>query len=604
MKEAPIEMIHNYKDAFEIGKQYIDALSDSVRVSYHAEMTTLLPLETASKRWKMTLPALQNTLTYIFEKLHHPCYMLCVVDDTFKIYKLVMKDSSPTFVEAIKTHHIPKLEKNDTITEKQRNFIKSKLNSADNIRVMQCILKEQKLESSNYDMINEYIKVLSEIKLPNGVFILNLTDAVILKNDGKEPFPMVTGDVNLGKYNFREYIPILGMSGQKRYRDVPIPNYDDVEMAMSKAKQQEMNDFTTDWNDKKITKAVFRGGPSGCGYTSETNMRIKLAEMKSEYLDVGITGNSDSINSKAIKFDPKYGLGMMNLNLKPVKRLSMAEQSNYKYIIHIDGNVNAYRLLTTMCTGSLILRVGSEYRSWVDHMIESGVHYVSVKPDLSNLHSCIRSCIKNDKLCRQIANAGRELATSLLQKEYMKNHFQNIFWFFSKYQSPPQPAKTKPMSPPSLPYPAYPKLNIKKKVKPVVKPSSPTTPPPPPQLAYPGSPQYPPPALQKNTEVIHKKWKLPSPSPPQPPSTSPPPKPRKYIKPLIKPPSPETPVTPNKDDLSSPDDTPPHLKNKPNSKTKKGGYVIGSSRSTRSTRSTRNRRSRRIRSRNIEQRVF
>jgi hypothetical protein len=396
------------------------------------------------------------------------------------------------------------------------------------------------------------------------------------------------------------------MSGQKRYRDVPIPNYDDVEMAMSKSKQHEMKAFTTNWDHKKITKAVFRGGPSGCGYTSETNMRIKLAEMKSEYLDVGITGNSDSINSKAIKFDPKYGLGMMNLNLKPVKRLSMAEQSNYKYIIHIDGNVNAYRLLTTMCTGSLILRVGSEYRSWVDHMIEPGLHYVSVKSDLSDLHSCIRSCMKNDTLCRQIADAGRELATSLLQKEYMKNHFQNIFWFFSKYQSPPKQAKTKPIPPPSLPYPPYPKLNIKKKGKPVVQPSSPTTPPPPPPpppLAYPGSPQYPPPALQKNTEIIHKKWKLPSSSPQQPPSPSspPPPKTKKYIKPRIQPPSPPTPPTPDKYDISSPDDTTPHLKRKPNGKTKKGGYVIGSSSSARSTRS---RRSRRMRSRNIEQLVF
>lgn len=451
----PIEMISDYDKAFELGKEYIDASHHSARVhdSYKPDIpTTALPIETSSARWNLTLTALKNTLTYIFEKLHHPCYMLCVSDNRFKIVKLVMKDASPTFVDAIRKHHIPQLEKNKTITHDQRQNITQKLRKMmqdDNIRIMQCIVKEQKLESSNYDMIREYMNLLSEMKLPNGVFILNLTDAVILKNDGKEPFPMVTGDAKLGNYNFSYYIPILGMSGQKGYRDIPIPNYDDVEIAMSDKKKKEMSEFTTLWKNKSIQKAVFRGGPTGCGYTAETNMRIKLAGMKSNYLDVGITGNSfsKSVNSKSIKFDPTYGLGMMNVNLKPVPRLTMAQQSKYKYIIHVDGNVNAYRLLTTMCTGSLIIRVSSEYRSWVDHLIQAGVHYVPVKPDLSNLDSCIRWCIKHDEKCEKIAAAGREFATSVLQKEFMKNYFQNIFWVFSKHHSNTNVKSLTPASP-------------------------------------------------------------------------------------------------------------------------------------------------------------
>jgi hypothetical protein len=46
--------------------------------------------------------------------------------------------------------------------------------------------------------------------------------------------------------------------------------------------------------------------------------------------------------------------------------MTLKEQSRFKYIVHIDGNVNAYRLLTTMKTGSVILRVVSEYTSWAD----------------------------------------------------------------------------------------------------------------------------------------------------------------------------------------------------------------------------------------------
>ena len=52
---------------------------------------------------------------------------------------------------------------------------------------------------------------------------------------------------------------------------------------------------------------------------------------------------------------------MDKIKCKNQKGMPMEEQSKYKYIIHIDGNVNAYRLLNSMLTGSLILRVKSEY---------------------------------------------------------------------------------------------------------------------------------------------------------------------------------------------------------------------------------------------------
>jgi hypothetical protein len=587
MKDAPIPFIDNYHDAYELGKKYIDALNESVQVPYKPEIITELPLETASKRWSMTLTALRNTLTYIFKKLHHPCYMVCISDNQLKVVKLVMKDSSETFKDAIRRRHIPNLQKNKMITPEQRHTITKKLNNmihSDKLRIMQCIVKKQNLESSNFQMIQQYIHLLSEMKLPNGVFILNLTDAVILKNDGHEPFPLVTGDVKLDEYNFREYIPILGMSGEKRYRDVPIPNYDDVEIALSSQKQKEIHYFTTAWKDKKIIKAVFRGGPSGCGYTAETNMRIKLAGMKSEYLDVGITtsGTSNSIQNQSIKFDPKYGLGMMNLHhLKPVGRLTMAEQSKYKYIIHIDGNVNAYRLLTTMCTGSLILRVSSEYRSWVDHLIQPGVHYVPVKSDLSNLHSCIKWCLKQDGKCEEIAKNGRELASSVLQKEYMKNHFQNIFWFFSNYRTPIRDKNPSQPFPPPLQYDVnLPIPRMFKKKKPVDKlPSPRTTPPSHKKDSYPKSPSYSP--VHKNEtydDILHMQWKFPiKPSSPKTPSSlsqtpllsTPHRKLSKSSSPFVSSPSVSPPITPETP-ISSPGDSPPHV-----NKTKiKGGYVI------------------------------
>lgn len=428
-----MEVIDNYDDALKIGKVYIDHLKVSSREPFETYNNSPLPQETQNKKWSMSLQALKNTLEYIFKKLHHPCYMLCIMDNTFVLYKFKMATASPTFEKAIKTQHVPMLKKNKLIKPYQKEFILKSLQNP--VRVLQCILKIQTgKQATDEPKINEYHSVMYDMKLPNGVFILNLTDAVILTNDGTEPFPMVTGNLPLGKYNFNEYLPIMTMSSQFGYADIPIPNYDDIFIIYDDAKLLEFNTFNTVWNKKTIKKAVFRGGPSGCGYTPQTNMRIKLALMKSVYLDVGLSGKGKSIDSRSIKFDPVYGLGMLNTGIKPASFLSMAEQSNYKYIIHIDGNVNAYRLLTTMRTGSLILRVSSAYISWVDHMIYPGTHYLPIKPDLSDLENCIEWCIKNDDKCKLIAKAGLDFAISVLKKEYIKSYFQKVLWSLSDYQ--------------------------------------------------------------------------------------------------------------------------------------------------------------------------
>ena len=47
-------------------------------------------------------------------------------------------------------------------------------------------------------------------------------------------------------------------------------NYDDINLYLSDL------DFKINWDEKELNKAVFRGGPTGCGYTHTTNQRLKL----------------------------------------------------------------------------------------------------------------------------------------------------------------------------------------------------------------------------------------------------------------------------------------------------------------------------------------
>lgn len=420
-------VVRSYDEAYKIGKPYIKTQTHPST----AQMGIFnMPSQVSESVWEISDKALENTLKYVCEYLHHQCYMLCIENNDILLCKLEMGTTAPVFSEIIE-EQLWDVNTNPTMTQKQIKFVQDSIEkNIGKLRVMQCVVKpygkgkgadvDADVDSDN----NEYLKLLEGLDLPNGVFILNLTDALILRNDGKSPFTMVTGKVGLGKYDFNKHIPILSMSGQRNYLDIPMPNYDDIANFYKPNPQMK-----TEWADKKIAKAVFRGGPTGCGYTERTNMRIKLAKMASNLIDVELTGKGPTIDSNSIRFDPKYGLGMLNTGIpSSTSFLTMADQSNYKYIIHVDGNVNAYRLLTTMATGSLILRVTSQYKSWVDHMINHMTHYVPVKANLSDLLGVIQWCKKNDTECKKIAKAGMEFARSILSEAYIKGYIKQLLW--------------------------------------------------------------------------------------------------------------------------------------------------------------------------------
>jgi DNA-directed RNA polymerase subunit E'/Rpb7 len=428
MKSNPIRQINSLKDAQSIGNQVFSQLKSGEPTEYKREVNGIrveYPEELKDPLWNISKEALFNTLHYIFNIIHHQCYLVCIANQVISMYRL----SDPT-IGKLYENAIAKakqnIDKNKNIEEAQKKFIKS----FKPIRVMQCVIKNRISQEKDN---NEYLDLLKRLLLPDGLFIFNLTDAVILRKDGRHPFPMVVGNIQLDKA--KSYLPIFTMSRQIGYKDIPMPNYDELKWVYdSSVKDTKYDGFITEWDDKSIGKAVFRGGPTGCGYTVETNMRLKLYTLATDNadLDVQLSGKEGTIDTRSVRFDPKYGLGMLNTKFPPAdKFLTMAEQSNYKYLIHIDGNVNAYRMLYTMSTGSLLLRVESEYKSWAEQYMKKNIHYISIASDLSNLNDVIRWCKINDKKCKEIAQNGMKLARSILTPEFIDNYFQMLFSKFS-----------------------------------------------------------------------------------------------------------------------------------------------------------------------------
>jgi hypothetical protein len=106
--------------------------------------------------------SLDNTLKYIFD-IKYTCYMLCVANRIPTLYKLESKSGNPA------------IDKQINKTLKQRK-IKAKTKTW---RVMGCIVKPFKKEPS---FAKEWVRFLDTLKdrLPDGVFILSLSDSLLL----------------------------------------------------------------------------------------------------------------------------------------------------------------------------------------------------------------------------------------------------------------------------------------------------------------------------------------------------------------------------------------------------------------------------------------
>lgn len=387
-----MRILKNFQEILEIGKDCLEkrqkqkkpVISDGIK-KYP---------EQVNGPWEQSPEALENTIKYIFDYLHHSCYMMCVVEGKPTMYKIINRETIPSIKKTLK---------------------RKSISTKKTWRVLQCVLKEyskQEVTSVEWD------RFLNEVQfpLPDGVYILNLTDAVLLRKDGKDPW-----NLSLGTFQgSSKFLPILGGSSKVGYHDIPIPNYDDARIILGYDKLPEVE---TNWENKKPI-AVFRGGSTGCGTTSETNMRIKLSNMKSESLDVGLV----QVTNK-MKFDPLKGLSLIKKSdVGMAGFLSMTEQSKYKYMIHVDGNVAAYRLLKTMLLKSVILKVEGEYLLWVDYLLKPWKHYVPVKADLSDLEEMVKWCQDNDSKAKKIAEEGYKFAEKHLTKSYVMSTFAKILW--------------------------------------------------------------------------------------------------------------------------------------------------------------------------------
>lgn len=324
------------------------------------------------------------------------------------------------------------------------------------------------------DMIGEACRCR---EMPDCEFFLNKRDYPQLKYNVQkkvlvEPYGFLYDkddrdaeqDVPLPKDRvYKTYAPVVSFYGSSndRFVDVPWPSSEDWEAAiglvfphtfMHKKDQNGVavfdskpRDLFTDvnfqqfertWEDDRRNTAFFRGTATGGGVTIETNQRLKLAHLSHSWeqepttqglLDAKLVGwnvRDKKIATSAMTFvrPDTFQFDAGKHHYTPIY-----EQSNYKYLIYVDGHCAACRYGFMMRLGCVILKVESIQvadRMWYFPMLKPYVDHVPVRADLGDLQEKIVWCRENDDKCKEIAECAKQFYEKYVAKEALLDYLQ------------------------------------------------------------------------------------------------------------------------------------------------------------------------------------
>lgn len=310
-----------------------------------------------------------------------------------------------------------------------------------------CIFRNQfpnyEGELNTHIFKNMLESLLKERNIPDIEFFINDRDFPILKKDFTEPYDQLfdSDSVKIEKeFQFDKMTPIFSKSITHDFADILIPTNDEWLMNTNKFfiddcsnsySKEQRDKWNYVWKTKKPI-CIFRGGATGCGTDITNNLRLKAADIAVDHpdiLDIGI--NDWKARPRKVKNEPIHIIDPSKFRFGLKQSINNIEKSNYKFILHIDGYVSAFRLASELSMNSCILIVKTPYKMWFSHLLVEYEHYIPIKNDLSDLVSQVEWCIKNDKKCEKIASNSKKLFEKYLTKDgifdYLEKQFKLIY---------------------------------------------------------------------------------------------------------------------------------------------------------------------------------
>jgi hypothetical protein len=185
-----------------------------------------------------------------------------------------------------------------------------------------------------------------------------------------------------------------------------------------------------------LSAAVFRGGATGRGVTSDTNMRLRVCALSLAWHQQSRHA-PPLLDARLTSWNPRHKWGsageltiidpataappLTAASAAEAHRLPLAAQARWKYYVLVDGNVGASRLGELAELRFVVLWARSRLPQ-VMHAreLQPWVHFVPLSLDLSDLEERLLWCRANDTTARSIAEALHDLVAPRLSQRRLE----------------------------------------------------------------------------------------------------------------------------------------------------------------------------------------
>lgn len=186
--------------------------------------------------------------------------------------------------------------------------------------------------------------------------------------------------------------------------------------------------------DDKADRLVWRGAPTGKfkgnAGAFDVGPRFHIARLAAtldrDDVDLGYTGDFEGRG-----LDPTADPALFEAACKAP--LSIREQIANRYILCLEGNDVASGLKWALAANSVVLMPHPTFQSWAcETLLHPYVHYVPVRPDLSNLLDQLEWCRQNLDRARSAARCGRRFMQPLLNPRASDSLTDNLVRMYDK----------------------------------------------------------------------------------------------------------------------------------------------------------------------------
>lgn len=236
--------------------------------------------------------------------------------------------------------------------------------------------------------------------------------------------------------------PVFAINRIKGFYDIIMPTRRTGLAVMTKEQRNAANNLSN-W-DQKLTRAIFRGATLGINFKEAkssnidvtANLRFKLHEFALQQQEgtLNCSVRLDFAITKYLQFNgDQKDLADLKEDYPEASNTNLNEQFKSKYVVLVDGNGWPEKVAGIMLSGSLVF-LATIHEDWVIRQLTDGVHYIKVKPDLSDLLDKIEWAYENDDEARAIAENGRRLTTKKFDvnnlqvyNAFLMMEYQNLF---------------------------------------------------------------------------------------------------------------------------------------------------------------------------------